>query len=295
MNARQTPAHELTSATWPAQLRLRLAHREALGTRLIESIHQGPLRVQRPFYPEGPECAHVYLLHPPGGLVSGDDLAISIHACEQAQALITTPGAGRIYRAREAYLPARQAQRIHLSIDALGMVEWLPQPTIVFDGADVSLDVHVDLAADAAFIGWETLCLGRPAGRLPFLRGRIEQRWCVRREGVALLNDRLVVAGDDALRAARWGLRNNPVYATLLAIPRAAQPLTATVVEELRHQLTAVAADREIAVTLLRGMVIARYLGACTERAHTLFDLCWRTLRPLLNGRDAVRPRIWNT
>jgi urease accessory protein len=295
MNACQPPAHELTSATWPAQLRLRFEHREALGSRLVESRHHGPLRVQRPFYPEGPDCAHVYLLHPPGGLVSGDDLSIGIHAAARAQALITTPGAGRIYRARENYLPARQWQRIDLSVDAQGMLEWLPQPTIVFDGADVALDLHVDLAADATFIGWETLCLGRPASALPFLRGRIEQRWRVLRAGVPLLNDRLRIEGGDALCEARWGLRGAPVYGTLLAVPPANRPIDVQTIDTLREQVDAAGASDELALTRVRGMLIARYLGASTERAHTLFDLCWRTLRPLLNGRKAVRPRIWNT
>jgi urease accessory protein len=295
MNARHPTAHQLTSATWPAQLRLRFEHREALGSRLVESRHLGPLRVQRPFYPEGPDCAHVYLLHPPGGLVSGDDLSIGIHAAEHAQALITTPGAGRIYRARENYLPARQWQRIDLSVESKGMLEWLPQPTIVFDGANVALDLHVDLAADAAFIGWETLCLGRPASALPFERGRIEQRWRVLRAGVPLLNDRLYVEGGDALCDARWGLRGAPVYGTLLAVPPADRPIDAAAVNTLREKIDAENGSGELALTRVRGMLLARYLGASSERAHTLFDLCWRALRPLLNGCEAIRPRIWNT
>ena len=45
-------------------------------TRLGKTSHFGPLRVQRAFYPEGNICAHLYLLHPPGGLVAGDYLTI---------------------------------------------------------------------------------------------------------------------------------------------------------------------------------------------------------------------------
>ncbi|KFC49874.1 urease accessory protein ureD, partial [Halomonas sp. SUBG004] len=37
---------------WAASLALRFAHRDGV-TRLVQARHQGPLRVQRPFYPEG--------------------------------------------------------------------------------------------------------------------------------------------------------------------------------------------------------------------------------------------------
>ena len=64
---------------WAASLALTFAHRDG-ATRMVQARHQGPLRVQRPFYPEGSgEACHVYVLHPPGGLVSGDALTISAH------------------------------------------------------------------------------------------------------------------------------------------------------------------------------------------------------------------------
>lgn len=295
MNACLPPATAVTTARWPAHLRLRFEQREKLGTRLVQSAHSGPLRVQRPFYPEGADCAHVYVLHPPGGLVSGDALQIEVDVSKGASALITTPGAGRIYRARTGHMPARQSQHIRLTVDNDAALEWLPQATLVFDGADVLLDVQVDLAADSAFIGWEAVCLGRPASALPFVRGCIEQRWRVVRAGVPLLNDRLCIQGDDALRAAHWGLQNLPVYGTFLAVPRARHTLSAALVDELRALMSAHTAEREIAITRVRNVLILRYLGSSTERVHFLFEAAWMLLRPHLLERDAVRPRIWNT
>jgi len=62
---------------WQAELSLRFARDEAGGaTRLIERSHRGPLVVQRPFFPEGREVPHVYVLHPPGGVVGGDSLLL---------------------------------------------------------------------------------------------------------------------------------------------------------------------------------------------------------------------------
>ncbi|MET0377794.1 MAG: urease accessory protein UreD, partial [Spongiibacteraceae bacterium] len=242
MNARQPTATELSTSTWPAQLRLWLEQRPQIGTRLVECTHSGPLRIQRPFYPEGSDCAHLYILHPPGGMVSGDDLAIDVQVGAHAAALLTTPGAGRIYRARTAQ-PARQIQRVLLHLEEGAALEWLPQSTIVFDGADVLLDLQVNLAANSSFIGWETICLGRPASQLSFERGRIEQRWRVLRDDVPLLNDRLCIRGDDHLRNAAWGLQKFPVYGTFLAVPGASQSVSKNVIETLRELIATHGAD----------------------------------------------------
>ena len=84
---------------WQAELALGFAATKR-GVVLQHCRHQGPLYVQKPFYPEGRQLPHVYLLHPPGGLVSGDKLQINVAMARDTQALISTPGAGRVYRAR---------------------------------------------------------------------------------------------------------------------------------------------------------------------------------------------------
>ena len=112
---------------WPAELHLGFA-RDAARTALVERRHLGPLRVQRPFYPEGEGVCHVYLLHPPGGLVAGDDLQVSARVEPGAHALLTTPAAAKLYRSRAASGPARQVQRFEVQGD--GILEWLPQESI---------------------------------------------------------------------------------------------------------------------------------------------------------------------
>ena len=101
------PAH----SSWHA--RLELGFRDS-GTRtvLAHRRHIGPLMVQRPFYPEGSIC-HVYLLHPPGGLVGGDSLTVDVDVAGGARALVTTPAAGKFYRS--AQRTARQVQRCRVA------------------------------------------------------------------------------------------------------------------------------------------------------------------------------------
>src|SRR6185369_6129537 len=98
--------------------------------------------------PEGPRVCHVYLLHPPGGMVGGDELAVDVVVAADAHALLTTPAAAKVYRTNGA--PVRQTQRLRVADG--GTLEWLPQETILYDGARATLDTRVELARGARFI-----------------------------------------------------------------------------------------------------------------------------------------------
>lgn len=162
---------------WQAELHLGFS-RKAEKTLLSRRKHRGPLTVQRPFYPEGGLC-HVYLLHPPGGVVSGDNLLIDIELDRQSEALVTTPAAGKFYRS-EGKL-ARQTVSLKVADEAI--LEWLPQETIVYQGARLSSTVSVELSDNAHFIGWEILALGRPASDEGFDSGEAILNWRIFRDG----------------------------------------------------------------------------------------------------------------
>src|SRR5689334_17836187 len=95
---------------WRASLDLEFA-RSGVRTVLARRSHVGPLVVQRPFYPEGEVC-HVYLVHPPGGVVGGDTLELRARVRDGAHALVTTPAATKFYRSEGRV--ARQLQDIVL-------------------------------------------------------------------------------------------------------------------------------------------------------------------------------------
>jgi len=96
--------------------------------------HSGPLRVQKALYPEGPGVCQVVVVHPPGGIVGGDSLTIEVAAGRRAHAQLTTPGAAKWYRSAGAV--ARSDTMLQVAAGAL--VEWLPQETMLFDGARAS-------------------------------------------------------------------------------------------------------------------------------------------------------------
>jgi len=163
--------------------RLRLGFSDDAGvTRMTERSHFGPLRVQKPLYPEHPSICHAIIVHPPGGIVGGDELHIDATLGDQAHALLTTPGAGKWYRANGNL----SHQYVTLQAAAGARLEWLPQETIFFNEADVRLEHKVTLAVDASYIGGEILCFGRTASGESFTRGSVGQRTSIRRDGKLL-------------------------------------------------------------------------------------------------------------
>jgi urease accessory protein len=278
------------SLGWRAALELGFtADAETGATRLAHRAHRGPFLVQRTLLPEGPELCHVYLLHPPGGLVGGDELRLDLRVGPGAKALITTPSAGKVYRTLGP--AARQTQA--LSVEAGGSLEWLPQEIIVFDGAAATIETRVELARGARFIGAETICFGLPARRERFTRGSCRQRFEIWRGPEPLFIERGQFDGGAPVLDAAWGLAGASVLALLVAAP-APEP---AVVEALRQLATALPAPDLAAFTVLGDdeLLVARFRGASAERARTFIQACWRGLRPALLGRPAVAPRIWAT
>lgn len=273
---------------WHAALELGFSE-DGGATRLAYRAHRGPYLVQRPFLPEGPALCHVYLLHPPGGLVGGDELRLDLRVGPAAQALITTPAATKVYRTSGP--TSRQAQS--LSVGEGGALEWLPQEIIVYDGAAVTLETRVELAPGARFIGAETLCFGLPARGERFARGSCRQLFELSRAEQPLFIERGRFDGAAPVHGAAWGLAGATVSALLVAAP-APGP---TVVEALRGRAGALPGPDLGAFTVLGDgqLLVGRYRGASAERARAFVQDGWTMLRPALLGRAAVAPRIWAT
>lgn len=273
-----------TSAGWEAQLTLRYARRERR-TVLVERRHRGPLRVQKALYPEGEEVCQTLVVHPPGGIVGGDALAIDLHGGASTHIQLTTPGAAKWYRTTGA--TARATTAIRAAEDCI--VEWLPQESIVFDGARASMTTRVALARGAVFAGWDIVSLGRTAAGERFTSGRLHQTWELTREDRLVWCERAVLDGGS--RALRSGaiLGSAPVFGTMIVTGHAMSDALRAACRDV------VATEGKCAVTRMPEVCVARYCGASPIAARTYFATLWRLLRPAMIGREFVPPRIWAT
>ena len=268
-----------TSTGWQANLDLGFVRQHGK-TVLTDRRHNGPLTVQRPFYPEGEVC-HVYILHPPGGIVGGDQLNICLNAKQQSHALITTPAAGKFYRSSGA----QAVQTVSIKVSEDSVLEWLPQETIIYQGAELRSTVHVELAQGARFIGWEILCLGRPACGEGFGVGFADLSWQIYCLDQPIFLERLHL--DAKAFAARWGLQGLSACGTLFASPACTENLLAI------RQL--IGDNKGRGVTLIDGLLICRAIDERTDRIRIFFEQVWSIIRPNVIQRLACTPRIWAT
>ena len=326
---------------WSARMDLDFAVRQGR-TTLAKMQFSGPLRVQRPFYPEAAptnapgraqasQPCHCCLLHPPGGLVSGDDLSLSVRLEQGAHALLTAPSASKFYAADAHNVAQRQTTDLNV---AGGMLEWLPRETIIYDGARAEMRTSVELDNTSACIGWEMICLGRPAANESFTHGSVRQSLILTREGLPLLHEVLRFEGGDALQKCACGLGDQAVSATLFAVGRgtddgqdlAALEACCTTLQNMlspirdfddapegtsddapAEQAPAVGGTSVLArpvplsahmgeragATVRGGVLVVRYLGPDMEEARNLLLTAWNLLRPALTGCQPHMPRIW--
>ena len=274
---------EPSAACWRARLELGFDQHRGI-TRLGHRKRFGPLAVQRPFYPEGAPC-HVYLLHPPGGVVGGDQLDIDITLGENCQALITTPGAAKFYRSEGSVAQ----QQISMKLAPGAELEWLPQENILFRGARLRQSTKIELADGARFIGSEIICLGRPANLEVFEQGEASFHTRLYRGGRPIQIETTRITPELG-RTGSATLRGYPVTAIAWATPVSGVQLL-----RLREALAPSAAGDYFALTLVDDLLVARFLGDSTLKAQRRFTALWKRLRPLLLNRPASIPRIWKT
>lgn len=271
---------------WLAQFKgtfLRTNERTIMGP----TSHFGPLRVQRPFYPEGNDLLHVYVLHPPGGLVGGDLLNIELNAKPDSHVLMTTPSAGKLYR-NETDLSQGQETRINVAHGA--SVEYLPQENIVFNGANGDLSTHINIEGDGQFLGWEITTLGRQHGDEPFEQGMLNQSIKIYRDGRPIFLDRMHIHHDDNTLHSLNTLASKTVFGTFVIATQKALDL-----EDWQHNCNQISTNYTLAVTQKPGIIIARALGIHTEAVKKALEGIWHSLRPMILERPACVPRIWLT
>jgi len=274
---------QTAEAVWQARLALQYTLQDGR-TTLTGREHSGPLLVQKALYPEGDAVCHSIIVHPPGGIAAGDALRLELNLRDGAAALLTTPGAGKWYKS--AGPQASLVQQFELGPGAV--LEWLPQPAIVFDAARAATRTEVRLHEDALYMGWDMTCMGRAASGERYSSGELRQRTEVWQQGRRLWCEYARLAGDDPMLASAAGLNECTVSATLIAAGK-------DIPKNLLERCRAVVAEGQAGITVLPRVLLARYLGESSEAAMQYFIALWALLRPALAGRSAVPPRIWAT
>jgi urease accessory protein len=273
---------------WNARLVLKC---QRIGERslLTERSHTGPLRLLKALYPEGEQICHAVIVHPPGGIVAGDELAVDITVADGGHLLVTTPGTQKWYRS----LGRSASANTELQVDAASALEWLPQESMVFDRAQIEQRLSVRVAEDGRFFGWEILCLGRTTRNERFTQGSVRQRLEIIRDDALVWCENTLLRGDDPLLSSVLGLQHMPVVATAWIAFPPNECLEDVLLAKVRAAL-----DTEPLAAASRpapGLIVIKVVGTSAEPIRQLLSQVWSTIREAVFGVAPATPRIWST
>jgi urease accessory protein len=289
---------------WSASLDLRFGTRRGQ-TVLLQNTHCGPLRLIKALKADGETSAaaggqtrlDAMIVHPPGGLAAGDSLRLRIDLEEGARVRSSTPGSQKWYR-------GRASASTHIRVARGAQLEWLPQPSIVYDGAFVDQSLRVDLDADCAMVGSECLVLGRRSMGERFANGWLRQSIRINRAGRPVWQEFTDAAADAPLWGASAGWAGRVVCASVWAIGgHGATWDEAALVDQWRATVTTATGqgtgqDGRLlggATCMAPGIVLAKILGDEADTVSALAQQLWALARPPVLGEAAQAMRIWAT
>lgn len=252
-------------------------------TRLADLYQQAPLRA---FFPDGAtdgECEAV-LGNVAGGLVGGDRLSVNIEAASNGRALITTQAAEKVYRS------AGPAVRVdcELAVSSGGSLAWMPQPTILFDGADLRRRTRISVEPDATLLAGEVLVLGREGYGERLATGHLYDAWEVCCGGKLVWADRMVVRDWQAVRddpGCIAGARASALFVNAGASIPDRLDTARTIVADCGDNVVAGA-------TMIDGLLIVRWLGRDAKALLEAYAEFWRCYRATADAPGRI-PRIW--
>lgn len=254
-------------------------------SRLAVLEQQSPLRVlfPRPAAGDPPVAA---LVTTSGGLVGGDRLDVAVSVGTGAALLAVAQAAEKVYRS----LGSDCAVEIALDVADGAWLEWLPQETILFDGARLRRNTALDVAGNGRALAGEMLVFGRVARGEAMTYGLVRDGWTVRRDGRLVWADALHMAADEipySLNAAA-GFAGARAYATAIYVgPDAADH------RGLAREAAASSGVRSGA-TLCGPVLIARWLGREPADVRRAFGVYWMRLRAAAGGLAPRLPRLWH-
>lgn len=242
-------------------------------TRAHRMYQSGVMRVRFPNVVGAPEAV---LINTSGGLTGGDCVTMGVEMGGGASAIVTSQAHEKVYKSSGGTV----SMIASLKLGEASVLEWLPQPTILFDRAMLARETHVELADSADFLGVEAVIFGRTAMGEAMNTGALSDHWTIRRGGRLIHADRFALDGNVAAQLSKVSvLAGHSAMATIRHVASGA----AAKLDAVREAL----AD-DGAASAWNGLLLARIV---TRDGYGLSAALARVLTAL---RGRALPQVWN-
>ncbi len=245
---------------------------------IVERYASAPVRILTPSVQGGiPEAV---LANTSGGIAGGDTSHVEILVAQNAQALVTGQAAEKIYRSID--MPASIRTVIKIEDDSI--LEYLPQESILFDGAKLNRAVNISLGARSCLLLSEMFVLGRWAMKEDFTRGIFLDRWSIDVAGQPIWREGLRVEGGLSSLSSSLGFSNARALATIFYVGANASEVLGAARDAIGPMGGA---------TIVRGMLVVRMLGNEAGMLKQQLGEIISIIRASALGRPAEVPRVW--
>ncbi|WP_245881166.1 urease accessory protein UreD [Thalassospira marina] len=271
-----------------AEVAFKAAPVSHMPSRLDHLYYRDPMKMLFP-RPQPGDISQAVLATTSGGMVGGDRLSFSGRAGENAQLLITAQAAEKVYRS----LGPDGKMHVVLSADDNSWLEWLPQETILFEGARLRRTTSVSVAGSGRVLAGEMMVFGRLARGEVFTRGLARDAWDVTLDGRPVWRDALHLDGD-ILQVLDHPASFNGARASATAVytGRGAEDMLDIARESLEGAVQQ--GDGVLAAaTAMENIVIVRWLAAEPMRLRSAYGAWWAAFRNRVNNLPARLPRMW--
>ncbi|MEE3094395.1 MAG: urease accessory protein UreD [Pseudomonadota bacterium] len=265
--------------------RVMFTHRDGQ-SRLAELDQRTPMRVLFPKVPAGtPPVAAVTTVS--GGLVGGDTLDIEVSVGDRAAATAIGQAAEKVYRSNG---PDSNVE-IALNVGEGAWLEWLPQETILFDGARLNRRTVTTISPGGRLLAGECLVFGRLASGETMAHGKVRDAWEVRDQKGRLYWADTLFMEEDILRLldSPSGFDGARAYATAIYV---GSNTAATL--QFAKDLTDVGDDVRSGATCRGNVLITRWLSDNPLAVRKQFERYWMKMRNRVGGLTESLSRLWH-
>ena len=254
-------------------------------TRLVDLHQRDPLSLRLPLPGRG-DIFEASLITTSGGIVGGDSLDVAVTVGPGARLRVYPQAAEKVYRSTGA------DSRIEVILKASSgaWLEWLPQETILFEGARLRRRTTLEVDPGARVMAGEFLVFGRRASGETLTHGLIRDAWQLRSGGRLVWADALHMEGDlqrPLSSVACFG--GGAAFASVVICGEDAEAR----LEALRSLMPADSPESRQALTAVNGLIVGRFLGEA-RAVRARYGAFWAAARTALADLPAELPRLWH-
>lgn len=265
----------------------KIAFKTRNGQTVLDDLYQQGSAKLRFARTEPNRITEAVLINTSGGMTGGDKFDVNVKWGDNTTAIVTTQAAERHYKSLGDV--ATINNNLEVANNACG--QWLPQESIMFDGAAYTRNTNIELKQNSKLLAVESSLFGRQAMGEIVTSGQVTERWQIHREGKLIFADAFGLKGDIAKQLAKPAISNgNTAISTIIYVGDDAA--------ELRDQINAqIEANTTIGrATIFNGILLIRLFATNgKDLRQSIMKILNKTLVKLTKGADNINllPRVW--